>query len=72
MRLFGKLDTAINRFDRAQYLTAPFDGAFAAPVAALPERTFAAPPRGTTFDARFRGTTFSAAPRGTCFRLETS
>lgn len=31
MRLFGKVDGQINRFDRAQYLTGPFDLAFAAP-----------------------------------------
>jgi hypothetical protein len=52
---------------RAALMTLPFDGAFAAPVAALPERTFAAPPRGTTFEVRLRGTNFSAAPRWTCF-----
>lgn len=28
MRLFGKVDSQINRFDRAQYLTGPFDMAF--------------------------------------------
>jgi hypothetical protein len=66
MRLFGK-PGGTRRQLRAALLTAPFDLAFAAPVAALPARTFDAPPRGTTFDARFRGTNFSAAPRGTCF-----
>lgn len=25
MRLFGKIDSAFNRFDRAQWLTVPFD-----------------------------------------------
>ena len=67
MRLFGKPGGTRPQL-RAALLTCPFDGAFAAPVAALPERTFVAPPRGTTFEALLRGTIFSAAPRGTCFR----
>lgn len=32
MRLFGKVDGAINRFDRAMWLTCPFDLALSAPV----------------------------------------
>jgi len=68
MRLFGKIDSAINRFDRSQWLTAPFDLALAAPVAALPELTFAAAPRGAVFHPARRGTTFSAPPRGTTFQ----
>lgn len=34
MRLFGKVDSQINRFDRAAWLTPPFDGSFPAPPAA--------------------------------------
>lgn len=29
MRLFGKVDGQINRFDRAEWMTPPFDGVFA-------------------------------------------
>jgi hypothetical protein len=54
---------------RAALMTMPFDRAFAAPVAALPERTFAAPPRGTTFCAPRRGINFSAPARGTYFEF---
>ena len=68
MRLFGKADSIIDRLDRAQWLTGPFDLRFAAPVAAHPERTFAAPPRGTVFDAIRRGMTFNAPPRGVTFQ----
>lgn len=32
MRLFGKVDGAINRYDRAAWLTVPFDLALTAPV----------------------------------------
>ncbi len=68
MRLFGKIDHALNRFDRAQWLTCPFDLAFAAPMAAIPRRTFPGPPRGTTFDPLHRGTNFVAPPRGGMFQ----
>jgi len=67
MRLFGKIDGSINRFDRAQWLTCPFDLAFLAPVVGAPERVFAAPPRGTAFDPLRRGTNFAAPPRGGSF-----
>ena len=67
MRLFGKIDGSINRFDRAQWLTSPFDLAFLAPVVGAPERVFAAPPRGTTFEPLHRGTNFAAPPRGGSF-----
>lgn len=30
MRLFGKVDNTVDRFDRAQWLTPPFDLAFSA------------------------------------------
>lgn len=29
MRLFGKVDGIIDRYDRAEWMTPPFDGAFA-------------------------------------------
>ncbi len=69
MRLFGKIDGSVNRFDRAQWLTCPFDRALVAPVAGAPERVFAAPPRGTTFEPLPRGAVFAAAPRGPVFDL---
>jgi len=31
MRIFGKVDNTIDRFDRAQWLTPPFDLAFVVP-----------------------------------------
>lgn len=71
MRLFGKIDTAISRFDRAQWMSAPFDLAWSAAPAGVPEQTFAAPPRGTVFDPIWRGTIFDAPPRGTTFELMT-
>ena len=68
MRLFGKPDNTINRFDRAQWLSCPFDMAFQQVTASgVPERTFAAPPRGTTYEATRRGSFFVAAPRGTTY-----
>lgn len=36
MRLFGKIDGAINRYDRAEWLTLPFDLAFETPVETEP------------------------------------
>jgi hypothetical protein len=33
MRLFGKVDGVVDRYDRAGWLTMPFDRAWAAPVA---------------------------------------
>lgn len=42
MRLFGKVDGAIDRFDRAEWLTGPFDLSWGAPVIILTpvERTW--------------------------------
>lgn len=36
MRLFGKVDGSIDRYDRAEWLTGPFDLAFAAGAAPVP------------------------------------
>ena len=66
MRLFGKPGGTRGQL-RAALLTIPFDLALLAPVPAVPERVFAAPPRGTTFDPLARGTNFAAPPRGTAF-----
>ena len=69
MRLFGKINAAIDRFDRAQWMSAPFDLAWGVAPAGVPEQTFAAPPRGTVFEPIRRGTIFGAPPRGTTFDL---
>lgn len=67
MRLFGKIDGSVNRFDRAQWLTSPFDLAFVAPAVGTPERVFATPPRGAIFEPLRRGAVFAAPPRGEVF-----
>jgi hypothetical protein len=64
MRLFGKVNSAIDRFDRAGWLTAPFDRAF---VVEGPSECFTAAPRGAVFRAESRGTVFDGPPRGTVF-----
>lgn len=40
MRLFGKVDGAIDRFDRAEWLSMPFDLAWEAPVATVDLHAF--------------------------------
>lgn len=39
MRLFGKVDSSIDRFDRAEWLTAPFDLAFQTPSVFTPDES---------------------------------
>lgn len=63
MRLFGKIDNAINRFDRAQWLTPVFDLAFGS-AAALPTglamMTFAAKHPTVAFASRQPTIAFSS------------
>lgn len=64
MRLFGNITSTINRFDRAVWLTVPFDLPF---LVEGPSECFTAARRGNVFHSEPRGTVFDAPPRGTVF-----
>lgn len=69
MRLFGKVNSSIDRFDHAGWLSCPFDLDISVEQTP-PGEVFTAQPRGIVFAAPKRGVVFSAIPRGIVFNTK--